>query len=325
MVIVVRGIFFSILILLFFSSFPASTSAQLVDVAPNGFKDISTGKLWLDVYLFSDLTYKQTRLSLIGTGYRLATKAEVEAVLAAGLSVAGANISRLHSFGDKVSGPVVPTLCCRSIVGWYDDTSTGVDDSAGGTGGVVYVYTGDRLSTYTNDDDYPEQHKSRVIGAWVVQDDTAPSDLGPLTRDFDADGLPEKIVWRENTGTWYIRLSSDSNTMLTYQWGLPGDRPIVGDFDGDKRPDMAVWRPSNGTWYVLSSLVAFKYGDPIVKQFGLPGDVPLQQDFDGDQELDFAVWRPSNGSYYYLKADQTVVVEQWGLPGDVPVAGAPSK
>ena len=274
---------------------------------------------------FSNLSYEQVRLSLIGTGYRLATKAEVDDILEAGLDSPGSNISRLTGLGAVVSGPTIPTSCCRSIDGWYDDSLTGTDALAGGTGGVSYVYTGDILSRFTNDDSYSEQYSSRHLGAWVIKDASEPSSLGPLTRDFDSDGLPEKIVWRESSGTWYIRMSTASSTVLTYQWGLPGDRPIVGDYDGDSRPDMAVWRPSNGTWYVLSSAAAFKYGNPIVKQFGLPGDIALQQDFDGDDVLDFAVWRPSNGNYYYLKADQTVVVEQWGLSGDIPLAGAPSR
>ena len=135
--------------------------------------------------------------------------------------------------------------------------------------------------------------------------------------DLNCDGIDEKVVWRPETGFWFISLSQSAG-FVYQQWGLPNDVPFFGDYDGDRIPDLAVWRPSNGTWYVKRT--GTNFSTSIVQQFGLPGDRPIRGDFDGDGKLDFAVWRPSNGNFYYLRSsDGLVMVEQWGLPGDIPL------
>jgi len=140
-------------------------------------------------------------------------------------------------------------------------------------------------------------------------------------RDFDNDQKAELVVFRPESGNWYVLGAKFS---AIYRWGSPGDIPMSGDFDGDGKADLAAWRPSSGMWYLLYSST---YGASFSAiQWGLPGDVPVAGDFDGDGKTDLAVWRPSNGTWYIRYSSSgyslaTFSQYQWGLPGDVPVSG----
>ncbi|MDD2942213.1 MAG: FG-GAP-like repeat-containing protein [bacterium] len=124
--------------------------------------------------------------------------------------------------------------------------------------------------------------------------------------------VDELIVWRPESGTWYVKLPLEDSAFAT-QWGLSGDIPLRGDFDGDQKSEYVVWRPVEGNWYVRYSDGTYK-----VVQWGLPGDVPVEGDFNGDGVNEYAVWRPGDGSWYIRFADDSYQVVQWGLPGDVP-------
>lgn len=119
--------------------------------------------------------------------------------------------------------------------------------------------------------------------------------------DFDGDGKSDLVVWRPDTGYWYILFSGaefDFSMHHGYQLGLPGDVPVVGDYDGDGIADLAVWRPADGTWYFRMSSSGYSVITSI--QWGLAGDEPLSGDFDGDGRTDLAVYRPSAGIYFVL-------------------------
>jgi hypothetical protein len=64
----------------------ASASAILVDLPDVGskgyFLDLATGLKWMDVDNFWGLSYHQTEAALVGTGFRLATFADVQALAA---------------------------------------------------------------------------------------------------------------------------------------------------------------------------------------------------------------------------------------------------
>jgi len=47
----------------------------------------------------------------------------------------------------------------------------------------------------------------------------------PVQNDYDGDGIVDIAVWRESTGDWYIRQSSDLSTRFVH-WGQPGDIPV---------------------------------------------------------------------------------------------------
>jgi uncharacterized repeat protein (TIGR03803 family) len=144
--------------------------------------------------------------------------------------------------------------------------------------------------------------------------------------DFDGDGKSDLVVYRPDTGTWFVRYSSSGYSYAaakTYQWGLPGDLPLAADFDGDGKTDLVVWRPDTGTWFVRYSSNGYSYATATTYQWGLPGDVPLAADFDGDGRTDLVVYRPDEGKWFVRYSSTgysyaTARVFYWGLPGDIP-------
>ena len=139
----------------------------------------------------------------------------------------------------------------------------------------------------------------------------------PTPGDFDGDGITDRAIYRNSTGVWYIRRSSDAGWFVM-PFGLPGDKPVAADFDGDTVTDIAVWRPSDGNWY-------FWYMGTqqfAAVHFGSDGDKPVQADYDGDLKADIAVYRPSTGVWYYTKSSNNdFVAIQWGSSTDKPLPG----
>jgi hypothetical protein len=137
----------------------------------------------------------------------------------------------------------------------------------------------------------------------------------PTPGDFDGDGVTDRAVYRDSTGTWYIRRSSNL-AWYVIPFGLSGDKPVVNDYDGDSISDIAVWRPSDGNWY-------FWYMGTqqfAAAHFGTSGDRPAPADYDGDLKTDMGVYRPSTGVWYYLKSsNMEFVARQWGIDVDKPM------
>jgi uncharacterized delta-60 repeat protein len=142
---------------------------------------------------------------------------------------------------------------------------------------------------------------------------------GNITRslfDFDSDGRSDMAVFRPSDGTWRVRKSRDTTTLIQ-NFGLNGDLITPGDYDGDAQTDFAVFRPGTATWYLQQSTAGF-----AAFQWGLSGDKPVPGDYDGDGKTDIAVWRPSNGTWYVLQSfsGQPLSVP-FGVNGDVPALG----
>jgi hypothetical protein len=137
----------------------------------------------------------------------------------------------------------------------------------------------------------------------------------PTPGDFDGDGFSDRAVFRNSTGYWYIRRSSDL-TWFQFPFGATGDKPVAADFDGDAISDLAVWRPSDGNWYIwYMGTQQF-----AAVNFGSNGDKPVPADFDGDLKTDVAVYRPSTGYWYYLKSSNgEFAAVQWGTTTDKPL------
>jgi FG-GAP-like repeat len=137
----------------------------------------------------------------------------------------------------------------------------------------------------------------------------------PAPGDFDGDGKTDYSVYRDSTGTWYIRQSSNA-AWLVFKFGLSGDIAVPNDYDGGGKTDIAVFRPSDGNWYIWSS----EAQTFSALHFGANGDKPVAQDYDGDSKTDVAVYRPSEGNWYYLKSsDGNYAAIHWGISTDKPV------
>lgn len=128
------------------------------------------------------------------------------------------------------------------------------------------------------------------------------------------------VVWRPSNGVWYTMQNNNGGTVITPQWGLPGDVPLAGDWDGDGKQDLAVWRPSNGYFYIVPSGTP---GAPIQKQFGFSGDVPLPANYDLNAAgiSAYAVFRPYESNLYFQGggSPNTTTVQAWGPPNGGPV------
>lgn len=141
----------------------------------------------------------------------------------------------------------------------------------------------------------------------------------PVLLDWDGDGRTDLSIWEPASGKWWIRQSSDGNT-VTPTVGQPGDVPVPGDYLGLGRDQVAVFRPSTGSWYIRSSV----FGRPAIVDFGQAGDMPTPADWDGDGDVELGVWRPSTGVWSAAQPDGTTVPvpsSAWGQAGDVPLAG----
>jgi hypothetical protein len=117
-----RTAFHHVALVVFFASGATAQGVGAVeDIADvnglgGGFREVATGVTWLDYSNFFGQSFLEVRQSLVGTGFRLATKSELERLFDA---VGGAN-DRLGieiPFGGQSS----------SQRGMYDDSSTGSD------------------------------------------------------------------------------------------------------------------------------------------------------------------------------------------------------
>lgn len=150
--------------------------------------------------------------------------------------------------------------------------------------------------------------------SWGQSDDIS------LLGDYDGDGQTDLAVFRPAHGTWYVKRSSDGNSLVK-AWGTVGDVPVPGDYDGDGQTDIAVFRPSNGNWYVLRSSDQQSAVTTWGAGYAPFSDVAVPGDYDGDGRTDIAVFRRGTGTWLVrLSSTGQFTIKAWGLGTDVPVA-----
>ncbi len=138
--------------------------------------------------------------------------------------------------------------------------------------------------------------------------------------DFDLDGKTDVVIYRGDTGAWYVIPSSGAAPYGVGWGGDPTDVPTPGDYDGDGKTDIAVYRSSNGGWYVIPSSGAAPYG---IGWGGEATDVPVAGDYDGDGKSDVAVYRTDTGAWYVIPSSgaEPYGIGWGGDVTDVPVPG----
>ncbi len=133
----------------------------------------------------------------------------------------------------------------------------------------------------------------------------------PVARDFDGDRRADFVVWRRQTGEWFVKPANGGASLPVPAWGSARleDVPLAGNYSFDGRADYTVWRPGDGTWYVLSP---GGFGSTSA-QWGAGSDVPAPADFDGDGFLDYVVYRASNETLY-VKSSRTLATFSLAAP-----------
>ncbi|MEZ5307061.1 MAG: VCBS repeat-containing protein [Pyrinomonadaceae bacterium] len=119
---------------------------------------------------------------------------------------------------------------------WRDQTKVfySLDSSNGNLRTVTFSVNGAPVSSDFDGDGRADQ-AVRSGNQWHVFQSTTNTfwtpvpweqagDL-PVQNDYDGDGRTDIAVWRNSTGTWYIRNSADNSTR-TQQWGAAGDIPV---------------------------------------------------------------------------------------------------
>ena len=168
---------------------------------------------------------------------------------------------------------------------------------------------------------YPFLGEDKVLvgdmtgGLLIVDVTQANAPAKNVVSDFDGDRKTDVSVYSPATGTWVVEKSSDGS-LVTTEWGIPGDIIVPGDYDGDQETDYAAWRPSTGMWWIVGSA-----GTNMASQFGASGDVPVPADYDADGRTDMAVWRPSTGVWYIFQSTLGVRIVQFGMNGDKVFSG----
>ncbi len=175
---------------------------------------------------------------------------------------------------------------------------------------------------------YSDQESRRLDRDWGRPGDT------PITTDFDGDGKADMGVYRQCTGQWTVRLSSENwsasdNNRINITWGRNTDIPLFDvDFDGDNKADIGIWRPSDGTWTILLSSHNYSYQESrrLDRPWGSPGDVPIAADFDGDGKDDMGVYRQSTGQWTvrlssknWSASNDNRINVTWGRKSDIPI------
>lgn len=141
--------------------------------------------------------------------------------------------------------------------------------------------------------------------------------------DPDGDGNSNPVVWRGNTGVWYVRDFTASGIHLAIDWGKTGDTPFVYNSGATSTSDLGVVRNVNNQLLWLFRGGGFIKTDGSSNQslsFGLFGDNIIPGPWESPGVTNPAVARlfANSWTFYIFLSDGTVKIQPWGGNGDVP-------
>jgi hypothetical protein len=141
--------------------------------------------------------------------------------------------------------------------------------------------------------------------------------------DYDATGKSNPVVWRPESGTWFIRDRDPSATSHTaIQFGLPGDIPFTYR-DSNQESDVGVIRIIDNKYYWIFHGKGFTFADGsehTILQFGIFGDNIVLGPWEKPEVTNPAVARLFHGIWTFdiLLSDGSIRSHVWGGNGDIP-------
>ena len=140
-------------------------------------------------------------------------------------------------------------------------------------------------------------------------------------------GGPDQIAFVRSTLpylTWYVDDDGDHVSDRSFQYAVPGDRPIVGDADDNGDDDIAITRDYSGMLVWHCDLSGNGSTDMIFS-YGVAGDRAVSGDVDGDGHDDIVITRDYAGMLvWHCDLDgngSTDMIFSYGVAGDHAVLG----
>lgn len=138
--------------------------------------------------------------------------------------------------------------------------------------------------------------------------------------DLDGDKKTDFVVYRTNTGTWFV-LPSGGGAPYEFSWrGDNSDKPVPRDYDGDGKTDIPVYRTNTSAWYIIPSSGSTPYGTGWGRDLSYK---PVSGDYNGNGKTELAVYLISTGAWYvYPSGGGTLYGRDWGGdPSDKSTSG----
>jgi hypothetical protein len=187
-------------IMLFIAFSTAVVSADIVDLPDeNGkgyFKDTATGRTWMDVDTFLNMSYNEIAAEIATTDFHIANYDEL---LSLQSSIAPTSATEFDSFAAIIGGsetgftryvneiPVQETI----ISGWWDDSDQSFDDPD--KAGMSWIYNW-QLTWHNTPNSYDKASSLSNTGAWVVT--AAPEPISSVLFLLGGAGLITRRLFR---------------------------------------------------------------------------------------------------------------------------------
>jgi hypothetical protein len=125
-------------------------------------------------------------------------------------------------------------------------------------------------------------------------------------------------------GEFLLRNSNSAGSPdVSFEYGLPTDKPITGDWNNDGVDSIGVYRPSNSTFYLRNNNSSGSPNHSFV--YGIANDIPITGDWNNDGVDSIGVYRPSNSTFYLRNSNSAGgsadYIFAYGIANDIPITG----